>query len=203
MTAALVIFSHPTRRAREVAELLERIRTRGGSGDTPPIVWTGDGGPVDVPAADIRDFMALLRAPFLEGRDLVFLEDDVEPCQNAIPFMLEWGAALMTSFFNPCEQGRTYGLNRGFIFSQAFKLPWPLLERIRREPFPPDHPKSQRDGIDKVINRYLVRWNLPFLQHRSLVEHRGEVSTWTTSTLAGAGRRSQDWPGPDVDAYAL
>jgi len=41
-------------------------------------------------------------------------------------------------------------------------------------------------------------------QHRSLVQHVGEVSTWSkTAKLNANGRRSIDWPGPDVDALTF
>lgn len=178
--------------------------------DEAPIfrVWTGAGVlPVAGQNQDISDFRALIAAPFLYEKDLLFLEDDIEPCRNALQYMKSWEGPtavapmrMMTSFYNPY---RKVGLNEGFIFSQAFKLPWVMVEAMRGEPFPPPHPKLQRDGIDQVVHRYLARWRLPFYQHRSLVQHVGEVSTWTPSTLSGNGRRSIDWPGPNVDALTF
>jgi len=207
-----VIFSHPARvdeRARTVARLLERA-------DRPPpapIVWTGDGAPCPhrpedccgllrgQRQRDVHDFRALIASPLVRG-DLLFLEDDVEPCRNALRYMIDWQHPSMTTFYNPGRAVGMHPIEHGFIFSQAFKLPAALVARMRAEPFPAPG-LLQRDGIDNIVHRYLKRWGLPFYQHRSLVQHVGEVSTWTTSKLTGNGRRSIDWPGPDVDALTF
>lgn len=210
-----VIFSHPSRSLLRAQTLL-RLMSRTTRAVPEPLVWTGDGAPCQLPAAeccgmlrgqrqrDIHDFRALIASPELDGRALLFLEDDVDPCINALPYMLEWECPpprTITSFYNPY---RTYGKHTAFIFSQAFKVPAELVARMRAEPFPAPLQTLQRDGIDQVIHRYLARWRLPFYQHRSVVEHIGEVSTWDVRlTLDERGRRSIDWPGPDFDAYQL
>jgi hypothetical protein len=188
-----VVFSHPSRvelRAATLALLRERATVEA----PPPLVWTGQG-------VDVADFRELLASPALASGDLLFLEDDVAPCLNGYPYMLAWSSPHLTSFYNP---GRPYGLGAGFIFSQAFKVPAALVARMRAESFPPPHPKLQRDGIDNVVHRYLTRWGLPFFQHRSVVQHVGEVSTWSPpARLDEPGRQAVDWPGPDVDAFTV
>jgi hypothetical protein len=198
MTTTVVMFSHPSRaelRARTLKLLTERCTV-----PAPPIVvWTGDG------RNDVDDMRALIASPLLASGDLLWIEDDVEPCMNALPYMAGFARVphTITSFYNPRAAARRYGINSGFIFSQAFKVPAALLARMRSEPFPPPHPK-QRDATDCVINRYLVRWDFGFWQHRSVVEHVGEASTWDPgATLDAPGRQSQDWPGPDVDALTF
>lgn len=197
-----VFFSHPSRRdvLNKTIQLFCERRTS--LQDDIPFIWDGHDVPDGPPGQnkDVTDFRALIASPILDDKDLLFLEDDIEPCINGLAYMMQWAPKIdfMTSFYNP---GRPYGFNHGFIFSQAFKLPWSLVKRMRDEDFPPPHPKLQRDGIDGVMNRYLTRWCAPFYQHRSVVEHTGEVSTWNPKlTLRGSGRRSIDWPGPTVDA---
>lgn len=203
-----VFFSHPSRREileKTIQLFWERSDIRG----TVAAIWDGH----DVPDVagqnkDVTDFQALIRSSILDGMDLLFLEDDIEPCKNALQYMMNWGVGspFMTSFYNPgySAGGRKYGMNRGFIFSQAFKLPHAMIETMRRETFPPPHPKLTRDGIDQIVHRYLTRWDIPFFQHRSLVEHTGEVSTWDDAAkLTDPGRRSIDWPGPTVDALTF
>lgn len=203
-----VFFSHPGRRAileKTIQLFWERDKIRGNDVAT---IWDGHDIPDGPPGQnkDVTDFRALIHSPILDGKDLLFLEDDIEPCINALSYMMQWDSPyIMTSFYNPGpSSGRKYGANRGFIFSQAFKLSRDAIEVMRREEFPPPHPKLQRDGIDQVVHRYLERWRLPFWQHRSVVEHTGEVSTWNSKlTLRGAGRKSIDWPGPTVDALTF
>lgn len=203
-----VFFSHPSR-SDMLSDTIHLFLDR--ESDIRGInwcIWTGH----DIPSGpvgqhkDVTDLIALLASPMLTGRDLLFLEDDIEPCRNALRYMVSWDCARqsrVTSFYNP-SPGRKLGFNHGFIFSQALKIPWRLIERIRAEPFPPPHPKLQRDGIDQIIDRYLKRWSMPFYQHRSLVEHRGDVSTWDDRLrLTDPGRSSADWVGPTVDALTF
>jgi hypothetical protein len=195
----VIVFSHPARgelRARTLRLLRERATVEAPE----PIVWTGGAGDC------VADLRALIASPLLESGDLLFLEDDIEPCVNGLPYMARWSVPHLTSFYYPSCAQRRYGLQRrigGFEFSQAFKVPEALVQRMRAEDFPPPHPKLLIDGNDNVIHRYLTRWGLAFFQHRSVVEHVGDVSTWTPAGLEEPGRRSQDWPGPDVDALTF
>lgn len=199
----VVMFSHPDRK-KTMLETVGRFAARGNR--TVILIWDGK----DVPESrnaiqnkDITDFRALIKSPHLDNSDLLLLEDDLDPCINAIEYMAGYhgpGPYIMTSFYNP---GRPMGYNLGFIFSQAFKLPWEVIRRMRTEPFPTPHPNLQRDGIDQLMDRYLKRWNNPFYQHRSVVEHVGEKSTWCDSPLTDPGRQSIDWPGPTVDALTF
>jgi hypothetical protein len=196
MAVNVVVFSHPARAVLR-AQTLRLLRERATVEAPEPVVWTGDAGDC------IADLRALLASPLLASGDLLFLEDDIEPMQNGLPYMAAWQSPHLTSFYNPSCSRRVYGLNSGFGFSQAFKVPEALVQRIRAETFPPPHPKLMLDGIDNVFHRYLSRWGLRFWQHRSVVEHVGAVSTWTPATLEAPGRRAQDWPGADVDALEL
>lgn len=197
----VVMFSHPDRK-KTMLETVGRFAARGNQ--TVINIWDGH----DVPEhwlpgqnKDITDFRALIKSPMLDNSALLLLEDDLDPCINAIEYMAGYHLQHeMVSFYNP---GRPLGHNRGFIFSQAFKIPTGLIWKMRREPFPAPHPNLQRDGIDQVMNRYLTRWNIPFYQHRSVVEHVGEKSTWCDSPLTDPGRQSIDWPGPTVDALTF
>lgn len=196
----VVIFSHPSRLDYRTMTLSLLMARQNRDVDV-PYIWTGIGTKPESGNQDVQDFRDLINNTSLipDGNDLLFLEDDIHPCFNALPYMVERDTPLlMTSFYNPY---RKLGLNQGFIFSQAFKLPSSMVMRMRQEEFPQPHPKLQRDGIDQVVHRYLTRWNMPFYQHRSVVQHVGEASTWNKAlTLKGNGRRAIDWPGPDTDA---
>lgn len=201
MPCNVVMFSHPARAAQREATLAAFAVSDPGH---EIIVWRGrpPGEGCNIDQRDIADFVDLIA--WLPSGDLLFLEDDILPCRNALAYMKRWSVSTMTSFYNPNSQHRKAGsLCRGFIFSQAFKMPAQLVARMQSETFPAPLARLQRDGIDQVVNRYLRRWDVPYLQHRSVVEHVGDVSTWTTSDLSGPGRRSADFPGPDVDALTF
>lgn len=195
---------------------------------TPPtLFWTGDNPPPTIPAgwrvswpgkrvSPSVDFMTLIRRHAgAFACDLVLLEDDIITCKNALPYMATWeardrvGFPIITSFFNPnynSVANRPIGLvdpklnpqgaSTGFEFAQAVKIPSALLQRMCDHE-PPRRPPGL-DGGDMIINRYLRKWKLPFYQHRSLVEHVGERSTWTPAKLVGA-RRARDFVGVDFD----
>lgn len=217
MTAVVVVFAIPGREetTRATVEALDGLG--GGSQlDCEKILfWSGATGPIDVPAgwravwrmqdkrgsvAALSDFVAMLDV--VGDRDLVFIEDDVMPCKNALRYMVAWDGPHATHFFNP--RGVAVGPRQlpplGFDFSQALKIPARVVAALRAAPPTSIGPK---DGWDLAIGRCLHRLGEPLYQHRSLVQHVGFQSLWTPGNNLAKRMPGRDWPGADFDALSL
>lgn len=151
-------------------------------------------------AAALADFWAMLDV--VGDRDLIFLEDDVLPCVNALPYMVAWPSEHVTHFFNGSRLPT--GLRKlppgGFEFSQTIKVPARIVGTLRANP-----PTSRgvKDGWDLAIGRQLHKLGESLFQHRSLVQHVGFTSMWTPGNNLAKRLPARDWPGADFDALTL
>lgn len=215
--AVVVVFAIPGREETSAATLAA-LDGQGGAAqlDAEKILfWTGPVPPIAVPAgwraewrnhgergsvAALADFWAMLDV--VGDRDLLFYEDDVIPCRNAVPYMAAWPSPHVTHFFNP--MGKPIGARPlpplGFEFAQTLKIPGPLVAKLRAAP-----PRSlgPKDGWDLAIGRCLHKLGEPLYQHRSLVQHVGFTSMWTPGNKLAKRLPGRDWPGADFDALTL
>jgi hypothetical protein len=203
----IVVFSRPGREA-DTAETVAQLESHGGGHALPhdekTLFWVGESPPPRVPwrcicfpqrpAGSVADFWLLLRT--LRGRALVVLEDDVRACRNALPYMEQWGAPTLSSFYNlrGFAPGPRLLDSQGFCYSQAIKLPAELVDALA-DVGPPPNVRDHDIAIGKRIGDTLVWY------HRSLVRHVGAVRA--------DGRRSPvtknpaDYVGDDFDALSL
>lgn len=145
----------------------------------------------------------------LEPGEAILFEDDLQPCRNAVPRMLELdvpeGCGARTYYsggaLNGIYTGRATGTHvlsaKGFRGSQAVRLPAWLLERLRAGHFDPPHVCQ-----DVWLERVLEQLGLPIaVTCPSLVQHVGEDSLCSPGAdLAGARAPSNNFPGEDFDA---
>ncbi len=214
---AVVVFAIPGREDTTAATLAALDGPGGGSKLACDRIffWTGLPDPIEAPrgwitvhnmhgvrgsVAAMGDFRKVLE--LVGDRDLVFIEDDVLPCRNALPYMVAWANPHATHFFNGSRA--PVGLRKlppgGFEFSQTIKLPARIVAALRADP-----PQSigLRDGWDLAIGRKLSKMGEPLFQHRSLVQHVGFSSMWNPASDLAKRVPAQDWPGPDFDALTL
>jgi hypothetical protein len=216
-TPVVVVFAIPGRES-VTAATVAALEGRGGGSqlDCERILfWSAATAPIDVPApwravwhvqdkrgsaAALGDFWAMLDV--VGDRDLIFCEDDVMPCTNALRFMAAWDGPHVTHFFNPMSQpfGPRILPPGGFEFAQTLKIPARIVAFLRADP-----PTSRglKDGWDLAIGRCLHRLGEPLFQHRSLVQHVGFTSMWTPGNNLAKRRPARDWPGEDFDALSL
>lgn len=218
MESIVVVFAIPGREETTRATLAALDGLGGGSQlDCDRVLfWSGPTGPIDVPpgwravwrmqdkrgsVAAMSDFVAMLDLVG-DDRDLVFIEDDVMPCKNALRYMVAWDSPHVTHFFNPFGHpvGPRPVESRGFEFSQTLKIPARVVAALRASP-----PTSQgkHDGWDLAIGRCLHQLKEPLYQHRSLVQHVGFQSMWTPGNNLAKRRPGRDFPGEDFDALTL
>ena len=136
--------------------------------------------------------------------DLVYLEDDVVPCRNALPFMVRWPIPLFTTFFNirSLREGPWTIDVSGFWGTQAVKIPARILSRFQAEGA--EKPRFAHFGQDMVFSDLLTAWKEQIFVHRSIVQHVGEVSIFQPrAKLTGARAPAADFPGVDFDAGQL
>lgn len=152
--------------------------------------------------AALGDFVAMLDV--VGDRDLVFIEDDVYPCRNAVPYMVRLASPHVVHFFNASSPMFPYGLRAlppgGFEFSQALRIPAPVVKALRASP---PTSRGRFDGWDLAIGMCLHRMRLPLFQHRSLVRHTGFRSMWNPGNDIAARLPARDYPGDDFDALTL
>lgn len=217
ITAVVLVFAIPGREKVTRATLDALDGPGGGSKLTCDriLFWSGPTPPIEVPAgwraewrqqsergsvAAMSDFRAALDV--VGDRDLVFIEDDVLPCKNALPYMVAWPSPYVTHFFN--GSWTPHGLRKlppgGFEYSQALKIPARIVEALRKNP---PASKGPKDGWDLAIGRQLFKMGEPLYQHRSLVQHVGFDSMWTPGNNLAKRRPAQDWPGVEFDALTL
>lgn len=217
ITSAVVVFAIPGREATTAATL-EALDGPGGGSKLMCdriLFWTGLTPPVPAPPgwitvhnahgergsiAALSDFWKMLDT--VGDRDLVFLEDDVMPCRNALPYMVAWASPYVTHFFNGSRVA--HGVRKlppgGFEFSQTIKIPARIVAKLRANP---PTSKGPRDGWDLAIGRQLAKLGEPLYQHRSLVQHVGFQSMWNPGNNLAKRLPAQDFPGPDFDALTL
>jgi hypothetical protein len=217
LTACVVVFAVPGREDITSATLAALHGPGGGSKLTCDriLFWTGLADPVAAPpgwitvhnkhgargsAAAMGDFCKVL--DIVGDRDLVFIEDDVLPCRNALPYMAAWSSPYVTHFFNP--MGQPLGPRKlplgGFEFSQTIKIPARIVAALRADP-----PRSigRNDGWDLAVGRQIAKMGEPLYHHRSLVQHVGFTSMWNPGNELAKRLPARDWPGADFDALTL
>jgi len=216
-TSVVVVFAIPGREDVTAATLAALDGPGGGSKlkCEKVLFWTGPVAPIAVPdgwravwrdhdkrgsVAALADFWAMLDV--VGDRDLLFFEDDVRPCVNALPYMAAWSSPYVTHFFNGGRQplGPRKLPPGGFEFSQALKIPTRIVARLRAEPATS---RGLKDGWDLAIGRQLHRMGEPLYQHRSLVQHVGFKSMWTPGNNLAKRLPGPDFPGVDFDALTL
>jgi len=136
--------------------------------------------------------------------DLVYIEDDVLPCKNALPYMFRWSLDRFTTFHNlrSLPVGPWMIDGSGFWGTQAVKIPRRLLARLQAEGA--DRPRQPHFGQDMVMSDLLAAWGEPIYVHRSLVQHVGAKSIHSPrSKLVGGRAPAKDFPGVDFDAMAV
>lgn len=192
-------------------KLPERAKWLFWNGPTPPpstpptwgVEWgrRDDGGP-DRFARARADVWRMFR--WAGDCDLIYLEDDILPCRNALPYMFAWASPLVTSFHNmrnlPVGPWKIDA--SGWCGTQAVKIPAPLLARFQA----PDaeRTKSPRFAQDMVMSKRMSEWGELLHVHRSIVQHVGEMSLLMPgATLAGARKPARDFPGVEADAFQL
>jgi hypothetical protein len=216
--AVVVVFAIPGRESTTSATLAAVDGPGGGSKLACDRVffWTGTAPPIPAPhgwvtihndhgargsVAALADFWKVLDVVG-DDRDLVFLEDDVMPCRNALPYMVAWASPHVTHFFNGSRA--PHGLRKlppgGFEFSQTLKIPARVVKALRASPAVS---KGPRDGWDLAIGRQLAAMGEPLYQHRSLVQHVGFQSMWQPGNNLAKRMPAPDWPGEDFDALTL
>jgi hypothetical protein len=147
--------------------------------------------------------------------DAILLEDDVQPCRNAVPAMVreivpdDCGAI---SFYDAGDTighlyaGHETGMHRvpasgpndlGFHGAQALRLPAWLIARMQAGQFDPPHV-----GQDVWLGRVLKGLGMKIaVMCPSLVQHVGEDSLCTPGAkLTGARAPATNFPGEDFDA---
>jgi len=181
------------------------------------LFWSAPTQPIAVPAgwrahwheqaargsvAAMGDFVAMLDV--VGDRDLLFFEDDVYPCKNAVPYIARLALPHVVHFFNASSPMHPYGPRKlppgGFEFSQALRIPAAVVAALR------DTPPTSRgrfDGWDLAIGMCLHRLGLPLYQHRSLVRHVGFHSMWNPGNDIARRLPARDYPGDDFDALTL
>lgn len=182
-------------------------------------------------------FWRLLSHAHASGAERVlFLEDDVLPCRNALRFIRTFeipNDLAFVSFFEmkeelkPTSGGLTripcYGLQadsihteglpfrqftRFYCGNQCLLMPRRTIDHlVKCDPFDPQLPADpymySSYSSDGVMGWHLSRscWPAYGAMYPCLVEHIGEVSTWTEENLDG--RRAQNFSGGDFDALSL
>jgi hypothetical protein len=171
---------------------------------------------------------ALRRAAATDADLLLYFEDDVLPCRNAIKRALAVGVQTGFAFLSLFDMGECQpnfadglysapvlgGNGQGFRGSQALVLPQRTIRMLAsQDPFMiPQDVLTGRNTCDKAIAYFLVQFGDPDLQRYlihmpSLVEHIGVESAAghgdLRSRYSPLSRAATRWPGKDFDALAL
>ena len=180
------------------------------NGETPPppvpkgwsVEWgRRDEGDSHRPTRTRVDVWRMLR--WAGNCDLVYLEDDVLPCRNALLYMHVWPSEKFTTFFNirNLPHGPWTIDNAGWWGSQAAKIPARLLSRFQADGA--EKTKSLHFGQDMVMSRLLQSWKEQIYVHRSIVQHVGDVSIFQPGAKLTAARApARDFVGYDYDALS-
>jgi hypothetical protein len=178
-------------------------------------------GPSDTRAARWRTWQIALDT----GCDLIlYCEDDISPCRNALRFIRNFPVAMQfafVSFFEmyELEAGMVEGLHpiktyerkhtRFFSGNQCLWIPRRTIEYLATcRPDDPEIPVDQwmRPGgsSDALLGWHLSRspWPCYAAHMPSLVQHVGEVSTWFGEPLT-RDRQAKFFAGKDFDAMTL
>lgn len=203
----IVVFSRPGREALTAATL-GLLEVHGGGHHIPhekkALFWTGETPPPPAlpwrsicfpqkPAGSVADFWLLLRT--FPDVDLVILEDDIQPCANAVRFMDRWADDRVTSFFNGRDHRVGPRAGSTFALSQAVKIPARLARALRHSD-PGMFPRVV--DSDLMIAAFLGAWGEEIYQHRSIVRHIGK--TRANGRRASAPMQPVDYVGDDFDA---
>jgi len=155
-------------------------------------------------------FFAALKFAYENKEDLLFLEDDLRFCKNAIPYMLGFSVPLgigWVQFFTPGPVRRDHapGLHIAppgtSMFNQALLFPVDTLRRLTDWNDVAGCDMQASDGALKQASRELgISWasHVP-----DLVQHIGEVSVYDDGRRLEWWRKSGDFPGEAFDAMTL
>lgn len=208
---------------RDGASYVERthaaVKAQLPAGEECLLVVDGRQGPVCVgPTAFVTKKHKGNRAAFFEvighaavyARPLLFLEDDIELCRNAIPYMFDFripDGIGWVQFFTPppLRSGAGNGLHVGppgtARFLQAAKFSAETCLRLWSWWAASDI--DHAGGSDVALGMASKEMQIPWAAHSpDLVQHIGETSTGDNTHLTW-WRRSADWPGEEFDANTL
>lgn len=213
------MLTHPRDGASYVERTHAAVKAQMPEGEEPLLVVDGKQGPVCCgPIAFVTKKHKGNRAAFFEtvlhaavyARPLLFLEDDIELCVNAVPYMFDFkvpDGLGWVQFFTPAplRSGSGYGLhvaNPGTSrFLQAVKFPVDTVLALAQwwAAADIDHAGS----ADQALAKAAKALRLPWAAHApDLVQHVGETSTFDETKLTW-WRKSPDWPGQTFDANTL
>jgi len=181
-------------------------------GETPPpahdgwdlAYWPGK------PRGQLLDMWGALAMTARESpyADVVYVEDDVKGCRNALNKVVEWNSPYLTTFINTRRfpVGLRLVGDSGFWPLQCIKIPAPVLARMVAENPTRREWQGKKPSIhegDLVIGRMLRAWGLKYYQHRSLFQHAGVSSLCNAGATLSNYRVAHDFPGDDFDALTL
>jgi hypothetical protein len=150
--------------------------------------------------------------------DIVYIEDDVVGCKNALAKTVQWNSPYLTTFINTrrFRPGVRLVDDHGFWPQQCIKIPCHVAKRLVAEnPLAPKWQIIKRPGWvitnreprvetgDIIIGRMLRAWGLKYYQHQSLFQHVGEKSLCNPQATLSPLRIAHDFPGIDFDALTL
>jgi hypothetical protein len=154
-----------------------------------------------------------------EAERLLYFEDDVHPCRNAVTRMaeLEIPAAAAFVTFHDKKQilaRREFGIHlapapdgdgRGFWGLQAVAIPRRTLEYLAAlDPLSIRTANTSRNG-DRVVEDFVARSPWPAIAYHSpsLVRHTGEVSAAHPDRHSANQHTPINYAGDDFDALSL
>jgi hypothetical protein len=147
------------------------------------------------PLGHRHDYWAALAFADDLGGDLVIMEDDVQPCTNAVPYMARYQSPHLTTFCNLRRSRPGIYSADGFHGTQAIKFPERLLERVVQAGPDSQYVMHSPHNGDTRLAHLLIAWGERVNHHRSLVQHVGDVSLCMPGAkLRGNGRAPvSDW----------
>lgn len=144
------------------------------------------------------------------GQDLLYLEDDLKFCKNAIPYMCDYQVPRgigWVQFFTPgpVSAGSGRGLHTAppgtSMFNQCLKFSSNTARKLVEWNKHDDGELCAADSVLRLASREL---GIPWASHRpDLVQHIGEVSVYDDGRRLEWWRVASDWPGEDFDAMEL
>jgi hypothetical protein len=231
MSSMIVMSTCPREGASYVEATIRALDAAGACDADHRILLVDGGAPVVTPPSWDQEGTFPRRGPrvmlwtaferaFAAGVDrLVFLQDDITPCRNAVRRMLQVGMPDGYAFMTFHDQlhvpegapAGLYGIEmlRGFTGALALAFPRDTLAWLVQQD--PLHFRidQERDGVlmgaDNVLGAFVLRSPWPrYVAHiPRLVRHDGVVSAAHPRKKFEGSRVTKDFPGEDFDALAL